>query len=779
MALSGKEDQDTRGYSWYTIDDFRAGIVSQRNFSYTSPQAAPASTLNKGAAQEAGTFGCVALPNGGLGPLPGPSTLVSAPGGLTGLWNCNGAFVVPYVNGDDELVFGIEQLTGGNREFFLYSYQMWDTTLTQILHYGPETNRAGTGVAPITGGMSRVNVSTPTDVGNPVLAMSYEWLGTSTGPASHNWLYPDPTAPGTTFTPYEMASPKNGDLLCFDNRLLILTVADYGWTSASSFLNTNEQINFTDPPNSATWATGPGIPTVLSAENPLGYGCWGSVSAGELLLIKRAGGALFVTGDISSPNVTRLEGVTSTGDVGNTIGIGTQSPLGFVYASQFNGAWIWNGANTAQKLSANLEDNFFSPAGLAGGYAWSFCEQGELLFVSNDWVYDTVTNGWWRLTDIDNTPNPTLFFGATGDGSGVWAFPVSVSYAGGTPTIATEYSYLAPMKTFSWKSYPIPVSISSTIDVREVVVRAQGTGTVTVTVEGLEASTSTTVPVSFLVNSVQPYLYRVACGSTPGHDVTIQIGSVGIPAGASSTPDSAPTPHNGTAVNGPTTVPSPWSGFNNAASFNGTNQLIDCGPPTAGPPAVSGVGAAAALTLECRAVMNYAIGTATIQGLCGWTQDVESPIQLYLDTFTGHINCGLTDNTSVFRNLVGASVITSGQDYVIAADYDGTTFRLYVNGNVDASVALSGVLTWSMEHFCIGNDQLNGEPLNGLVDEVRWSNVARYGGAYTPASGPFTPDVHTLALYHLDEIFLASTGAAPIIHSLAIGYEILNPVNAT
>jgi hypothetical protein len=38
----------------------------------------------------------------------------------------------------------------------------------------------------------------------------------------------------------------------------------------------------------------------------------------------------------------------------------------------------------------------------------------------------------------------------------------------------------------------------------------------------------------------------------------------------------------------------------------------------------------------------------------------------------------------------------------------------------------------------------------GAIDEVRVSDITRYTGNFTPAKIPFTPDIHTMLLYHFD-----------------------------
>jgi len=82
----------------------------------------------------------------------------------------------------------------------------------------------------------------------------------------------------------------------------------------------------------------------------------------------------------------------------------------------------------------------------------------------------------------------------------------------------------------------------------------------------------------------------------------------------------------------------------------------------------------------------------------------------------------------------------------VAGVRDRSEMRFYVDGKVISKTAcpskpLPGLI---LEPFIIG-----GGAFNGLIDEIRLSQVARYNIDFKPKTR-FTPDAATVALYHLD-----------------------------
>ena len=94
---------------------------------------------------------------------------------------------------------------------------------------------------------------------------------------------------------------------------------------------------------------------------------------------------------------------------------------------------------------------------------------------------------------------------------------------------------------------------------------------------------------------------------------------------------------------------------------------------------------------------------------------------------------GTTDHSGVPAGAVavagssahayGAGSLATNSWSYLAATYDGTALRLYVNGTLAASQAASGAITSSTNPLTIGSDPIWGQYFNGLIDQVRIYNT--------------------------------------------------------
>ncbi len=535
---------NTDTLQWVTINDFRPGIHSKMRKGATTGTAVPAPL---GAAQTSGTFKCIALPSGGLTALPKigntfditlPDTDVNT---KFGYFNVNGftSFgpVGPPASSPsgfvDDFFLMIEYVLAASPFNRVVNYYRIDPitgtnpfpvdtlkTVTSIQAQGSEA------YVPTTFAISRMSNTGPnfTNPGTPVVVAN--WCPPGFAADRHVWAFPDPAAPNTTVAvdltstrPTAGAETNVGDLLGHQGRIVMLEYLTNAFGARSGdAIPTNEQLSFSDPANSYNAFTTYTIGTqqeVFMQEFPNGYGAWGSMSAGELFLIKHQGGACRVIGDLDTPTVFRLPGVMPTGGVLNRA---ASTPSGIAYLSRYNGCYIWHGADTAEKISDQLEDNFYrytpGPDNLTIP-----CYQTEWwndwIVVTNGYLYDTKAGGWWRLDDpATYTPH---WYSRGFFGTDLYAVPLRATNAAGPGNktgFVRQYSTENVGTAYSWQGHPLPVTQDRRVDIRDLVLVGQGTGAVTVT---LTAADGSTVTETFAVaNGTQPQRLRPSTSTSAG-----------------------------------------------------------------------------------------------------------------------------------------------------------------------------------------------------------------------------------------------------------------------
>jgi hypothetical protein len=544
-APPGQQPEDIR--QQLHIDDFTPGIFDNSFISLAEPKlSAP-----PGAADAINTWCCAALQQGqGLGPLPALTSSEayanSMPGSSTEAF-ITGFIVNPGLNSvNDELIIIFEADDGTDHYLRAFSDVPAITALNSILSITAAT-QAGIFGSPYPA-WTRMNAdgSPGPPPPPPKLVFPAALVNDSRGSAGHLYIYP-PVASPTSFSVQDLISGSppstssiTGQVITYGSRVLALVGVNYSWPAGGG-LNVNENINFTDPPQSAEYGN---QEDVLAAEEPWGYGAWGTISVGELMLIKKAGGGLIVYGDIDAvTSVVPMPGVQSVGDF---IGRASPGPMGLVYCSEQEGAWIWNGGNTAQKISQQLRDAFYDATtgtGLASNNYGFFVEhwQNWILF-SNNYFYDLDTQSWWQLYPGDgngsaNVTGHTLFWYSPGRfGNQMYAAPLRFGTSAG---LNKNWWYLfdekVPAPHWQWQSLPIHVVAAADryVDVREVYVRlsdpsASGHATATVTVNGVVLGT---VPAGDITQD--PQSFRFDAGVTGIQDIIITINGDNAVSGSS------------------------------------------------------------------------------------------------------------------------------------------------------------------------------------------------------------------------------------------------------
>lgn len=249
-------------------------------------------------------------------------------------------------------------------------------------------------------------------------------------------------------------------------------------------------------------------------ENPGPIGVIASMNANELIAIKHQGGGGLLRGDVARPQFVALPGLPSVQGATN---IPVVTPMGLVFGTR-DGVYLWQGSEGAESISTQLDGWFWQPEGtpgledgvLAGEYPHrgKFNISGYFVYAPNNWVYDTRTGGWFRLSPTTHTVDEDMYKTAyrnyeVSTTGRVYAVKPLITES--DLTVAHIYDRDVPANEFQWRSQPIPRTISRRVDVREVILKAQGTGEVTITVIGLEGQEDA---VTFTVASPdQPRVY--------------------------------------------------------------------------------------------------------------------------------------------------------------------------------------------------------------------------------------------------------------------------------
>lgn len=497
---------DPNPLQYVTIDDFRAGMVSSTLPSTDVNFKASSLNLPPGAADPQQTIGCYALPTGQLAPLPAIAQTQSFTMDTSGATGLDTTFPIrtiglatagpgtvstagaPFtdssaVYNDELFLFVSGRQSGGNfQRFNLFLRKLYFGTVpadyratqTGVCYTAADAN--GTQWRGITHAFTRARAANYYQPGYPM--MVYEWSespsivsGVSTVFAGG---FPAPAAPAVDGVWNTAAFTSPVQMVAHLGRIIFLSETGWAHGAGNGVITTNEDIFYTDPPNSITPNTGSPT-TILDPQYPGGYGAWGSITYGELILIKRYGGAILVEGDIYSPQITRLTGVRSTGDMCNP---GSWSPKGLVYCVEDDGVWLWEGGNNSRKISRIQDDFFVLKDGQAtSGVKVKHTSWGQFVVFPNGYIWDSVTEGWWSLptTGIgaleslgvpeSGKGNPSHLFFATpkalDDGAGNFKIKVYV------------YDSTNLGGSYTWASQPI-VPTDTRVDISEVILNFTG-----------------------------------------------------------------------------------------------------------------------------------------------------------------------------------------------------------------------------------------------------------------------------------------------------------------
>ena len=138
--------------------------------------------------------------------------------------------------------------------------------------------------------------------------------------------------------------------------------------------------------------------------------------------------------------------------------------------------------------------------------------------------------------------------------------------------------------------------------------------------------------------------------------------------------------------------------------------------------------------------------------VCTWR-----PGGLGLITGTDYIKFGLHDQAE-YKEIMHKGRWSESETSHIAGTFDGQKMRFFLNGRQEPmEITIDGRFMESSLPIMIGAIPVSGsipgqnvwKIYNGVIDEVRISNVVRYSADFEPQTR-FEPDEATMALYHFD-----------------------------
>lgn len=479
---------DPRKLQWIVCKDFSPGIADRdyRANGGLGPWPLGTATVDE-------TFGCRALPNGALGPLPWrensfsldfPSDVRAGTGvSVLGFFIQGPVRDAPTTGYEDANWFVASEyqhdVAGTNTtEFTIKRLKMWkagppyDTIVTDSRTGDSPTHHVCYMFS------HRADDNDAQEPGVP--GMCYAWWHDSGG----QWgFFPDPAAP-TTLTPYTISTTyKPSPMIVYQGRSLICNHKNFSNGGGATF-RSNENIYYTKSNLLSLQDT---VASTFTPEDPGEILAMCVSSANELFVLKRRVGAYVIRGDINFPTVLRIPGIMGTGKLAP---IPHVCAIGVVYPSKDNGFYVWPGGEDSICLSEQMEPERFqydmldsAPHGSWfpewGGGSPQFFQ--DLIFAAPHWVYDFRAQSWWRLEDPDDTEAPLGYLWYQQSVNKTAIIAARAEYFAGE-NFAFSYNFNFARRSYHWKSHPIPETMNADIEVREVVLRATGIAGSTVTI---------------------------------------------------------------------------------------------------------------------------------------------------------------------------------------------------------------------------------------------------------------------------------------------------------
>lgn len=515
-----------------TFSDFSPGIVQRIN----TLGAVANSPSPIGAASITNTYRCIALPGGGLGPLPKNTTTLSftdrstsnLPAGVTAAATgfllygplykeTGGGGQFPTLTSTPfEIHLGYEYVSGGSQVQTWRKYPYYSSDNSVVIN--TESNTPTTPFGPTYFTLTSMADAAPTTQGYPVIVGCWNQVRDPDEGDNYCYIYPDPTDVTTivTDTPLSLGTAA-GIVFSHQSRLVFLIRGRIFHGANGGVAPVNEGIRWTLPNESTVETVGT---AQVGLEAPYGYGAWGSLTSSDLLLIKNHGGAYLIQGDLNNPIVRRFPSVMGTNGVEV---IGAATSVGFVYGVKNDGVYAWQGGDASLLLSPQLEDGFWQATTSTYRFAGQFASWGDLILCPNNFIYDTKSNSWWRIEDTSTR----LYYCWQIDPMNNIAYGLRPTFSDVSGVYAGGYDSGTPAVNFSWQSQPFNVYGRRRTLIRCAYITVQGSGTVTLTLTSDEgAGSAETQPNAYNVSTSGPTRVKLPC-RVYGSEFTLRIVSDG------------------------------------------------------------------------------------------------------------------------------------------------------------------------------------------------------------------------------------------------------------
>ena len=177
----------------------------------------------------------------------------------------------------------------------------------------------------------------------------------------------------------------------------------------------------------------------------------------------------------------------------------------------------------------------------------------------------------------------------------------------------------------------------------------------------------------------------------------------------------ATTGIDGVLLNSPSWTASPVQFGANALSFDGTNDNISI-------PDNNTLDISAAITLEAWC---YATKNTGVQNVISKSSNTANNGYIFPRTDNGWSSAVIYFHIAGGWRTLSAPYPSLNAWHHLAATYDGSSIKLYINGVLSASMPQTGTITTNGNPLVLGNQTGFAEYFGGYADEMRVWNVAR------------------------------------------------------